>query len=214
MPSDIVDASRLQNIESMVPLGSGDISGYPVEDHDPANKLYVDNQIHTVTYAGGPGVILNNNVITLDPIQTNITQVGTLTSLNVSGPSSIQELSLNGNKLLNVAMPTLPTDGSSKAYVDGVLLNSFIAGTGLTLSGNTFSVADTLPTLSSLSVSGVITMTGTPSIGNHVINKTFAENLYQAGDGLVKNGTTFSVAANQSQITSVGTLTTLTVSGP
>jgi len=62
--------------------------------------------------------------------QANITSVGTLISLNVSGDSNIANLTVNGNSsfganinlntnwINNVGYPNVPTDAATKAYVD------------------------------------------------------------------------------------------------
>ena len=114
------------------------------------------------------------------------------------------------------------SDATKKSYVDAI---SYItAGTGITKTGSTLSV-NALQTqitavgiLSSLSVSGSSTFSGAitipaPTLGGHATTKTYVDSLYLAGTGLTKTGSTFSVNSTQTQITSVGTLSSLNVTG-
>ena len=211
-----IDASRLQNFETIVPVGSLNVTAYPVEPYDVSNKLYVDEQVETVKYLAGNGLVLDvDNRFSIDAQLPMVTQLGTLTSLQVSGDSSLQQVSLNGNRLTNVALPSLPTDGASKAYVD----DAYIAGTGLTKTGVTFATAPAQPNITSVGTLTSLTVIGTtrvpiPLSEGEAANKSYVDSVYIAGTGLSKTGTTFNVTPIQSQITTVGTLTGLTVAGP
>ena len=119
---------------------------------------------------------------------------------------------------VTAATPTAAGHLTTKAYVDG--LTFLIAGTGLTRSGNTVSVnaaqsqITSVGTLTSLNVSGAVTVP-TPTLAAHAATKAYVDGLsfLTASTGLTLNSGSLSVNASQTQITSVGTLSSLAVSG-
>lgn len=103
---------------------------------------------------------------------------------------------------LTVTTPTTPTDAVNKSYVDGLTYLS--TGTGLTKSGSILSVDSSQPLI-----------IATPTTGSHATNKTYVDTLgyLTAGTGLTKTSSTLSVNASQTQITTIGTLTSLSITG-
>lgn len=71
-----------------------------------------------------------------------------------------------------------------------------------------------ISTSNNIYVAGIVSCATAPTIGNHLVNKTYADSLtVTAGTGLTRTGTVLSVNAAQTEITSLGTLTGLTSSG-
>jgi len=151
--------------------------------------------------------------------QPNITSVGTLTSLAItgnltSGNASLGNLTVSNYFSGNGSLLTSITG----ANVTGQVGNALIAGTVYT---NAQPNITSVGTLSSLSITGNLT-SGNASLGNLTISNYFSGNgslLYsinganitgQVGNALVA-GTVYTNA--QPNITSIGTLTSLTVSG-
>lgn len=115
-------------------------------------------------------------------------QVGGLLTANLG-------ISLANQKITLLATPTAGTDAATKAYVDSAASSAILAGSGLTKTGSTLSVN--------------VDSTSIEIFGNVL---RVASGL--AGTGLSGgSGSVLSVNASQTQITAVGTLTSLTVSG-
>jgi hypothetical protein len=142
-----------------------------------------------------------------------------------------------GNTVITqVATPLIATDGVNKSYVDGITLTTdftidnianvlgvssgfvgtgLLGGTGVAISVNptqslTSLTVSTIANFSNIVVNGV----STPLISTDAANKSYVDGLIPlAGTGLTKTINTFSINALQTQITSIGTLTGLTVSG-
>ena len=196
----------------------------PVGTTDATNKAYVDSLGYLTA---GTGLTKTGATLSVNASQPQITSVGTLTSLTISGALSGATASFTGT--VTGATPTASGHLTTKTYVDS--LGYLTAGTGLTKTGSTLSVnasqtqITTVGTLTSLTVSGALsgstaTFSGsvtvpTPVNTTDVTNKTYVDSLgyLTAGTGLTKSGSTLSVNASQTQITSVGTLTSLTLSG-
>ncbi|KAI8820626.1 uncharacterized protein EV422DRAFT_567517 [Fimicolochytrium jonesii] len=185
-------------------------------DAQVSTKAYVDAQTSTV----GAGLSKSGTAISVNTDQSAvITKVGTLQGLSVTG-----DVTISGNAIISTA-PTADTHLTNKTYVDTLLS----AGTGLTRTGNNFSVNVAQPqitsvgTLSSLNVngnanfagdvtvSGNVVVSTVPTLGTHLTNKTYVDTLLSAGTGLTRSGNAFSVNPAQPQITSVGTLSSLNV---
>jgi hypothetical protein len=155
----------------------------------------------------GTGLVLLDGTISVDAAQPGITSLGTLTSLSVTG---------------NISSAAVPTDAAhltNKLYVDSI---SYItAGTGLSKSAGTISVnaaqpgISSLGTLSTLAVTGNISSTAVPTSAAHSTNKLYVDSLayITAGTGLSKSAGTISVNAAQPDVTSLGTLSVLAVTG-
>lgn len=110
----------------------------PTNPQDGATKAYVDSLIGsgTVTLSGavsGTGDVGSTIVTTLTDIDTSqITDFTTAVSSfrldEFALPTS--NIDLNSNKIINLATPTLATDGATKGYVD-----SAVGGSSITLTG-------------------------------------------------------------------------------
>ena len=147
---------------------------------DTSNRLRISSGALGTGLTGGSG-----SVISVSAIQPQITLVGTLSSLTVSGSmNALLGINVNNNRILNVATPILATDCCNKDYVDRT-----VSTAGSAISVDDFSIKST---------NGVIGVSST-----------------YFGSGLVGGsaGVPVSVAASQPGITSVGTLISFSVSG-
>lgn len=180
---------------------------------------------------------VNNNFIV--DSTGNVTVPGTL---GVTGQTTIQNLTSTGAVVLGPnTYPSvtgtngkfLMTDGAGTLSWDTPTDTQYTAGTGLQLNGTQFSVDSTLNDLNDVVISNpqaagqvliyddvqskfvnkAITagnnVTITPGTGT--INISSQDTLYTSGTGITLTGTQFSI--NNSEITSVGTLDNLTVTG-
>jgi len=191
----------------------------PVQDGDAANKLYVDNfvsglNIHdavkaatpttlatitggTITYnngANGVGATLSTtgafNLIDTVNVQTSGTRILVLNEANAV---------TNGIYVWsNATAITRATDYNSTLEVEA---GDFMFVTNGNVYANTGWVQTS--TISNIGLAG----------NNITFTQFSGAATYNAGTGLTLTGTTFSVNASQTQITSVGTLDSLSVSG-
>ena len=163
----------------------------PINASDATPKSYVDSLVVTA----GTGLTKVDNIISVDNIQPQITSLGTLTSLNVSGTSGLSKVVIS-----DTSQATDSTSGAlTVAGGLGVAKNTFIGGTLSVSGGATFVGTTTVPT---------------PVNGTDAVNKTYADSLIvTAGTGLTKTGSVISVNTSLAHVTSVGTLSALTVSG-
>jgi len=135
--------------------------------------------------------------------QTNITSVGTLGTLTVTGTATVGNVSTTGS----VTAGTLAGDGYQIGNITGANVTGYVANADHASLADTANVA--------LSVNGA-NVSGDVSGANHaniadVANSVSGSNVVgQVGNALVA-GTVYTAA--QPNITSVGTLTGLTVSG-
>lgn len=187
-----------------------------------SNQLQISSLGIGTGLSGGDGLALSVN-----SSQTGITQVGTLSSLTVSGQTIITDttesnslitgslrisggvaiskklyvgglvyaqsgISVNNSIISLVANPIASTDAANKSYVDSLTVT---AGSGLTNTSNVFSV--------NVDDSSLEINSGTLRVANGL-----------AGDGLSGgSGIALSVNSSLTQVTAIGTLTSLTVSG-
>ena len=141
-------------------------------------NIPVGNIVGTVTYAYTAGSVV-------DPAQTNITSVGSLTSLTVVGTVTGGTFSGDGTGLLNVpASAIVGTVGTAQSVTAASQPNITSVGT-----------------LSSLAVSGLISGTG------QALSSINGSNVSTVPTALSVT------ASSQPNITSVGTLSSLAVSG-
>jgi hypothetical protein len=145
-------------------------------------------------------------------------------------------LDADNNIISQVSTPIAATDAANKSYVDGVAittdfsidnnanvlgLSSGALGTGLTGGSGVVVSLESTQSFTNLTITGTATFSGitvngigTPSALTDAANKSYVDGLVStAGTGLTKLVNVFSVNASQTQITSLGTLTSLTVSG-
>lgn len=182
------------------------------------NNLRVASGIAGLGLTGGSGVALSVNAS-----QPQITAVGTLSSLNVSGAVTFTSgLNAGGARIVSIGTPTVATDAANKGYTDAYV----VAGTGLvkttTASNATLSVDSAQPgitslgVLNSLTVTGLVTSPAVPTAAEHLTNKAYvdAKFVFTAGTGLALNGSQLSVNPTLTHVTSVGSLSSLTVTGP
>jgi hypothetical protein len=107
--------------------------GVPTLGTDATNKNYVDGKTITLTGAVTGSGVLGNIVTTLTNILTsqitNFNAAVTAFRLDqFAVPTSA--VSMNGQKITNLATPTISTDAVTKAYAD-----SLVAGASITLTG-------------------------------------------------------------------------------
>jgi len=180
---------------------------------DVTIKVNNGNQLYATSQASqaGTGLTLSGNTLNVNPVQTQITQIGTQTS----------DLNLGTHKIINVVDPVGAQDAATKNYVDNSTASStYTAGTGLTLTGHTFSVNAAQTQVTQLGAQALDLNMGTHKITNVVdpvgsqdaATKNYVDsNAVVAGTGLTLSGHTLSVNANQSQITNLGTLSNVNV---
>ncbi|RKO86872.1 hypothetical protein BDK51DRAFT_47590 [Blyttiomyces helicus] len=155
-----------------------------------SNMIRVGSAIAGTGLSGGSGVPLSVN-----SSQSQITSVGMLSSLSVNGTiTAYSGVNVNGNTVSNVGTPVMNGDAANKSYVDstrptaGLGLISGI-GTNINVNVDNFSLG--------ISSTGNTVQIASSGLGTGL------------GGG---NGTAIIVLPNQSQVTTVGTLTSLNVS--
>lgn len=191
----------------------------PVQDGDAANKLYVDNfvsglNIHDAVKAATPNTLAN---ITSGTITYNNGTNGVGATLTTTGAFNLIDtvnVQTSGTRILvlneanavtngiyvwsNATAITRATDYNSTPEVEA---GDFMFVTNGNVYGNTGWVQTS-------------TISNIGAAGNNITFTQFSgAATYNAGTGLTLSGTTFSVNASQTQITSVGTLTSLSVTG-
>ena len=191
VPRGFVDAISAGNGLTKDPIG-------PTFSVNVDSSLYFngDNEIGISSNALSTGLSGGNGApITVLASQPQITRIGTLTSLTVSGLIVASAgLSAEGNKIINVANPVDPLDCANRQYVDSTI--HFAAGNALSSIGTLLSV-------------------NVDAFSLQIYNNALRVNPNFIGYGLSGGGATqLSVNANQPSIVSLGTLTSLTVAGP
>jgi hypothetical protein len=154
----------------------------------------------SLVISGGVSIGKNINLLgqlfisnTTDSTSLGFGSIITLGGLSVANSVQIGgSLNMNSNVITNIATPVNPTDSTNKSYVDGLVVT---AGTGLYKSGTTLSVV--------VDGSSIEIFSNTLRVASGI-----------AGIGLSGgSGVALSVNSYQPQITTVGTLTSLLVSG-
>lgn len=176
------------------------INAAPSWSTDVTNKAYVDAAAAAATgttYSAGSGLNLSGTTFAVD---------GSV--LRTSGDQSIAGTKTVTGRLRVNATPAGSTDVANKAYVDAAAAaatgTTYSAGSGLNLSGTSFSVDGTvLRTTGSQGVSGLKTfvtapkVTVAPTAVDDVVNKAYADTKYGQGrdistsenfDSIVENG--------------------------
>lgn len=165
-----------------------------------ARKSYVDSQTTTV----GTGLTKTGTQLTVNADQSQITKVGSLQGLSVIGDATV-----SGNVVVTTA-PTLGTHLTNRSYVTG--LTYLTPSTGLALTNGSLSL-NANQTFANLTVTGSTTV-AEPTLATHSSTKGYVDSqTTTVGTGLTKTGTQISVNADQSQITKVGSLLGLSVTG-
>ena len=187
------------------------------------------------TYTAGTGIDITGTTISANASQTQVTAVGTLTTLSVSGNANIGNIGTAGQIISTIATGTAPFVVSSTTQVAN--LSVATAGTASTVTTNSQPNITSTGTLASLSVSGnanignigtgIVTATGNitganittagilvSSIATGTAPLTVTSTTQVANLNAATAGTAGTVtAASQGNITSVGILTSVSVSG-
>jgi len=170
---------------------------------DAANKTYVDSAV-----AGG---VANYLPLSGGTISGNLTVTGstTLNTLQVNGGANFSagitstggvysgQVNMSGNKIVNVATPTVAGDAANKAYVDTAVagsvpdLSTKYDKVGGPISGNvsiagTLTQTGTLFANSSIILSGgssQVTLPNAPTAAAHAANKAYVDAAIAANSG-------------------------------
>ena len=204
--------------------------GYPTANTDAASKQYVDTMVSTgISYhqpvnvattttlatATGGTTAYNSPNGAANGIGAYISTTGTFTNIDGANVQTV------GTRILvkdeaNAAWNGVYTYSNTTAIVRSTDTDTY----GIDLSGTDhLGINDYFFTLGGVVNEGtsfiVSAPTGAITFGTSNIEfSTFSTSqVYDAGTGLSLTGTTFSVNASQTQITAVGTLSSLTVSG-
>ena len=181
----------------------------------------VSGTVANATYAVSSGSATTAATVTTNA-QPNITSVGTLSSLTVTGNVNTGNTSatnytgttsnITGQYITTIATGTAPFVVTSTTQVANLSVatanTANTATTAATVTTNAQPNITSLGTLSSLSVTGNVT-SGNANLGNSVTANYFIGNFY----GTANSATTAATVTNNAQpnITSVGTLSSLAV---
>jgi len=156
-------------------------------------------------YSAGTGLTLTDTTFSVNASQTQITSVGTLTSLSVSGNANVGNIGATNGVFTNVSGNGSSLSSITGSNVSGAVSFATTANSvaGANVSG-AVSFATTANAVSGANVSGAVSFATT---ANSVAGANVSG---QVGNSLIA-GTVYTNA--QPNITSVGTLTTLSVSG-
>jgi hypothetical protein len=153
---------KLEQLDNPSDYSRREVARVYGEQYNEFQRLLQANQL-----TAGSGVTIVDNEISVDPSQIN--DIGTLDSLTVTGAADFSgdTFSVSGaatfSGVITVPSPTNGTDATTKTYVDGTVVT---AGTGLTKTGNAFSVnaaqtgVTSLGTLTGLNVNGDVSVAG------------------------------------------------------
>jgi hypothetical protein len=191
----------------------------PNASTDAATKQYVDDvaqglNVHDAAAAATPDTLANvtSGTITYNNgssgVGANLTTTGSFNlidgvNVQTSGTRILVKNEANAvhNGIYTWSNATVITRATDYNSVPEVEAGDFVFVTGGTVYDNTGWVQ-----------TSTVTAIGTP--GNNIEFTQFSgAGTYQAGTGLTLTGSTFSVNASQTQVTSVGTLTGLAVNG-
>lgn len=146
----------------------------PVAGTDAANRNYVDGKVSAGT------IVLTGNVTGSGTIGTSFATTLALRLDQIIAPAAA--VNLNNQKITNLATPTLTTDATNKAYVDGktVVLTGDVTGSGTVGVSFTTNLALTLnqidaPTAAVSLNSQKITNLATPVAGTDGANKSYVD---------------------------------------
>jgi len=219
-------------LTSLVVSGTGSFSGNvnlnsfnitnlatPNASTDAATKQYVDDvaqglNVHDAVAAATTDTLANvtSGTITYNNgssgVGANLTTTGTFNlidgvNVQTSGTRILVKNEANAvyNGIYTWSNATVITRATDYNSVPEVEAGDFVFVTGGTLYDNTGWVQTS-------------TVSAIGTVGNNIEFTQFSgAGTYQAGTGLTLTGSTFSVNANQSQVTNVGTLSNLTVTG-
>lgn len=186
--------------------GSGYFGNLYINTDPVATQAYVINQGYLTAVSAastyetklimGTGISRAGGTLNINPAQTQVTSLGTLTGLNLSGPAAT-------TSTLAVNNSTAATSTTTGALVIGGTGGLGVGGS--VYAANMFIGTAPVATQAFVGAQGFMTTTAA--------NTTFETKLTM-GTGLSRTGATLSVNAAQTQITSLGTLTGLALAGP
>ena len=154
-----VDLASAQTIAGVKTFSSSPIVPTPTNTGEAAPKSYVDSQVATtvVSFNGrsGPVTLTAADVPSLTAVKISDfdTQVRASRLDQLAAPTAA--ISLNSQKLINVAAPTASTDGANKAYVDAA-----IQGLNVKTSARVASAANVTIATPGTAIGGVTLTTG------------------------------------------------------
>ena len=159
-------------------------------------------------YSAGQGLTLTDLTFNVNNAQPNITSLGTLTSVTITGNVT------SGNANLGNAVTANYFLGNGSQLTGVTATTATSATTAATVTTNAQPNITSVGTLTSLTITGNIT-SGNANLGNAVTSNYFLGNGSQLTGITASTATTAATVTTNAQpnITSVGTLTTLGVSG-
>ncbi len=198
-----------------IPVNSVDLNNHkiinlldPTLAQDGATKNYVDTRTIPISQLAGY-VSSSATYLRGDGVWANFNSAATALRLDQFAiPAS--NIDLNNNKIINLATPTLATDGATKGYVDSRPYSIiYMSGntTGTTVAAATFTKVAGITTSAFLNnftmpVDNQLQYTGTDTINTIVnVNISASHDLLVAntiGVSIFKNGTTQILPANYS----------------
>lgn len=161
--STLPSVTAVGELTALKVVGDATFNGHvtvpaPTINSDAATKLYVDSCV----VQPGVGVTKTGNVISIQPSQRTVTELGSLTDLTVLGATVLQGP-------VTIPQPIAPEHAATRSYVDS---KETTVGTGLAKNGTVVSVlpsqnhVTSVGSLSSLTVAGNASFAGTLSSTN------------------------------------------------
>ena len=211
----LTQTQTLTNKTLITPTITGAVPSLSVTGNITTSGNYIGNG------AALTGVIATVASTVTGNAQANITSVGTLTSLNVTGTTTAGQFSGAGNTLSNIQGANVTGNVSSAvlAYTAYSVAGANVSGTVSTATSAT--TAGTVTTAAQGNITSVgnltsLSVVGTATVGQIAGNGNTLSNIQGANvSGTVSSATTAGTVttAAQGNITSVGTLSSLSVSG-
>lgn len=179
--------------------------GSPILSNDAATKGYVDNSITGSNLTGGIGITINTttNSININSAQTSITTLGTIQ--NGTWNANTLQIAYGGTGVTNFS-------SSKLIYYNGS--NQLVSSQDLTISSTNFncnlpvSITNTVDTVSSLSTTGSLVVSGGVNIAKQLYiggNARFAGNVTVGNMTINGNLSLATVNASNAVFTSVST---------
>ena len=202
--------------------------GYPAQDADAATKLYVDTAVTTgfafhtqvtaattttlATATGGSITYAQPNGVA-NGVGAKLTTTGSFNLIDTANVQTVGTRILVKNEA-NTVFNGVYTWANATNIVRSTDTDEYGPDSTVALSVNDYFFVSS-GNVNSGSAFVVSAPTGTITFGTSGIefSQFSSSQVYSAGTGLTLNGTTFSVNASQTQVTSVGTLGSLAVTG-
>jgi len=156
-------------------------------------------------YTAGTGIAITGTVISANASQTQVTAVGTLTTLSVSGNANIGNIGATSGIFTNVSGNGSTLSSITGGNVTGQVGNALVAGTVYTNAQPNITSVGTLTTLS---------VSGNATVGNIIASSGGGGGNITGANLVSANFFTGTLTtAAQPNITSTGTLASLSVTG-